>query len=117
MAISSFVLMIVCGNLANLMLVRGLSRRQQTAVRLALGAGRWRVIRQALAESVVLGLAGGAAGIAVAFAGTRALLNAVFSGASSVPVSATPDGAVSSAFADEVHRPGVRELSRWTVSG
>jgi predicted permease len=94
MAISGFVLMIVCANLANLMLVRGLGRRQQTAVRLALGAGRWRVIRQALTESVVLGLAGGAAGIAVAFAGTRALLTAVFAGASSVPVSATPDAAV-----------------------
>jgi predicted permease len=94
MAVSGLVLMIVCANLANLMLVRGLGRVRQTSIRLALGAGRWRVIRQALTESVVLGLIGGAAGVALAYGGTRALLHAVFAGANSIPISATPDRAV-----------------------
>jgi predicted permease len=91
MAISGFVLLIVCANLANLMLVRGLARRRQTSVSVALGAGRWRLVRQTLTESLLLGLIGGAAGVAIAFAGTRTLLSAVFAGAADVPISPTPD--------------------------
>jgi len=90
MAIAAFVLMIVCANLANLMLVRGLGKRRDTSISLALGASRWRIVRQALTESVILGLVGGVVGIAIAFGGTKALLGAVF-GAAVVPISATPD--------------------------
>ena len=71
MAISGFVLLIVCANLTNLMLVRGLGRRRQTSFSLALGAARWRLVRQALTESVVLAIIGGAAGVAIAFAATQ----------------------------------------------
>ena len=94
MGISAFVLLIVCANLANLMLVRGLGRRRQSSISLALGAARSRLVRQALTESVLLALAGGAAGVGIAFAGTRTLLSAVFTGPSQVPISATPDLAV-----------------------
>ena len=94
MGISGFVLLIVCANLANLMLVRGLERRRQTSIRLALGAGRFRLVRQALTESLLLAVIGGAGGLAIAFGGTSRLLAAVFTGGSAVPISARPDLAV-----------------------
>ncbi|HLW77535.1 MAG TPA: ADOP family duplicated permease, partial [Bryobacteraceae bacterium] len=90
MSISGFVLLIVCANLANLMLVRGLARRRQTAISLALGATRARIVKQALTESVLLALLGGGAGVGIAFAATETLLRAVF-GAQAVPIRATPD--------------------------
>ncbi len=97
MAAAGLVLLIVCANVANLMLVRGMERRQQTSLSMALGARPMRMVRQALTESVVLALAGGAAGIVVAFAGTRLILDAVFptsAGFGSVPISASPSMAV-----------------------
>ncbi|HYL77605.1 MAG TPA: ABC transporter permease [Bryobacteraceae bacterium] len=94
MAISGFVLLIVCANLANLMLVRGMARRRETSISLALGAARSRLTRQALTESVLLAFIGGAAGVAIAFAGTRTLLAMVFTGASYIPISPKPDLAV-----------------------
>ncbi len=87
------VLLVACGNLANLMLARGLKNRAQISVRIALGASRLRLVRRALVESVMLAVIGGAFAIGAAYGGTRLILYLAFEigGPNNyVPVSPTP---------------------------
>lgn len=89
------VLLVACANVANLLLARGLRQRQQTAIRVTLGAPRRHLVRKALIESMVLSVTGGLAGIAVAYAGAGLILHLAFSRAGAwVPVDATPSAAV-----------------------
>jgi len=87
------VLLVACTNIANLLLARGLRNRRQTAVHLALGSPRTRLVRRALVESMVLAALGGAAGVAVAWAGARLILHLAYAHiaqSSWIPLHASP---------------------------
>jgi predicted permease len=87
---AGFVLLIVCANVANLLLVRATAEKQQQAVRIALGATRGQLVRQAMISSILLAVAGGAGAIAIAYAVAHSVLRLAFRGSEYVPVEVNP---------------------------
>jgi macrolide transport system ATP-binding/permease protein len=88
--IAALVLLVACANIANLQLVRSMSRRGEMCVRPALGAKRSHIVRQLLTESIFLAGLGGMVGLALAYAGARMLLTMAFPGAQNIPINAAP---------------------------
>lgn len=88
--ISALVLLVACANIANLLLARGTARRAEISIRTALGAARSVLIRQSLIESVILAVAGGVIGVAIAYLGARTILTLAFPDATQLPIHASP---------------------------
>jgi len=94
MAVVGIVLLIACTNVANLLLVRAEARARETAIRLAIGAGRGRLVRQFLTESVILSLIGGTVGLLLGWWGSRLLVVLASGGATPLSIDVTPDARV-----------------------
>ncbi len=90
LSVCGLVLLIACSNVANLLLARGVARRGQTAVRLAVGATPRQIVMQALTESVLLAIGGGIVGLLVAMAAARLLLALAFHNSHFLPISTAP---------------------------
>jgi predicted permease len=90
LAVCGIVLLIACANVANLLLARAVARRSQTAVRLAVGATPRQVVSQALTESILLAIAGGIAGLVIAFGAARLLIALAFHNSHFLPISTAP---------------------------